>query len=158
MDLDRFIAAQFKARERRFKVPALKDFFGEDEEPEWVVRGLTAAELARAQVDADEGRTNLGVLLNAALGEGERAESLKSSLGLSDSEMPRDISLRIAQLCMGSVEPKLGLDRRDVAVQLAHAFPLVLYNLTNEIQKLSGEGADLVKPQSSGKTEKSEQQ
>ena len=40
--LEKFQAAQFEARTERVSVPALRDFFAEGAEPEFVIRGLTA--------------------------------------------------------------------------------------------------------------------
>jgi hypothetical protein len=148
MDLQKFLQAQFQAREATIALPPdLHEFFGKS----WRVRGLTAAELARANEAASRG-DSMRALVTALAGAGDKAEAIKSSLGLSDEEVPADISRRIEMLAAGSLEPKLGAENRDVAVRLAESFPTVFYELTNKILSLTGDGAEVGKPKRSTKT------
>lgn len=151
MDLDRFLGASFLPREATIAVPELSNFFGE-ETPEWTIRGLTSAELARANEISDRMPGNIRALVDSLTGDGDKAEAIRKIVGLPTSEVPADVSRRIEMLATGSVSPELGESRRDVAVRLAETFPTVFYNLTNRILSLTGQGAELGKRKRSGGT------
>ena len=154
MDLQKFLNESLSSRTATIEVPELKTFFGGEDSPEWVIKGLTAAELGRANVAADRGQENLKALVEAMAGSGDKAEALRKTMGISEEEIPADVSRRIELLTAGSVEPKLGQDNREVAVKLAETFPTVFYNLTNQILSLTGQGAEVGKRKRSGKTAK----
>lgn len=153
MDLNKFVNESLSSRETTIDVPELQDFFGKDD-PKWTVRGLTAAELGRANESADKGQDNLRAMVDAMAGNGDKAEALRKAMGVSDKDIPQDVSRRISMLAAGSVEPKLGSEHREVAVKLAETFPTVFYNLTNKILELTGQGAEVGKRKASGKTPK----
>lgn len=155
MDIAKFLNESLSARTATIEVPELKDFFGK-EKPKWIVKGLTAAELGRANLAADRGQENLKALVEAMAGSGDKAEALRKSMGISEDEVPADVSRRIEILTAGSVDPPLGRENRDVAVKLAETFPTVFYNLTNRILSLTGQGAEVGKRKPSGKAPKSE--
>lgn len=147
MDLQKFLQAQFTAREATIKLPPdLHEFLGK----EWKVRGLNAAELARSRESGERGES-LKALVSAMAGSGDKAQAIKTSLGLSEDEVPTDISRRIEMLAAGSVEPKLGSENREVAVKLCETHPTVFYELTNRILELTGSGSELGKPKRSTK-------
>ena len=154
MDLQKFLNSVLAPREAEIEVPELGDWFGKDERCVWVVRGLTAAELARANAAASDAAENVRALVAAIAGgsEGEKTVALRKTLGLSTDEVHSDVSRRIEMLAIASVTPCLGPDHRDVAVKLAEAFPTVFYNLTNHILTLTGQGAALGKSKRSGQT------
>ena len=148
MDLQKYLQAQFTQREAAIKLPPdLHDYFGK----EWRVRGLSAAELARSR-EAGERGENLKALVSAMAGGGDKAKAIRDSLGLSDDEVPSDISRRIEMLTAGSVEPKLGSELREVAVKLAETHATTFYELTNKILELTGSGSEPGKPKRSTKT------
>jgi len=153
MDLNKFLNASLVHREETIEVPELKDFFGE-EEPLWVVRGLTGAELGRANLAAESGIENARALVEAFSGDGDKAEAIRKLAGISESGVPPDISRRIELLTVGSIKPELGINHRDVAVKLAETFPTQFYHLTQTILSLTGRGAELGKPKPSGETPK----
>lgn len=155
MNLDKFLNASFVQRQATIKVPELSSFFGK-EKPEWTVRALTAAELGRANESAERGSENLKALITAMAGEGDKAEAIRKSMGLSNTEVPEDVSRRIEMLTLASVSPALGNEQRDVAVKLAENFPTTFYKLTNKILGLTGQGADVGKQKRSGKAVKSD--
>ena len=153
MDLQKFLNANMQAREAEIPVPALAEFFGKSK-PVWTVRGLTAAELARSR-EAGDRLDSVRSAVVALAGAGDKAKAIKDALGLSDDDVPADISQRIEQLTYGSVSPVLGPENRDVAVKLAESHPVTFYNLTNKILELTGAGAELGKPKRSGSAQKS---
>lgn len=154
MDIAKFLNEQFTARTETVPVPELAGFFGEGEKAEWTVRGVSGVELGRAKQSAERSQDSLKALAEALAGKGDKAEALRKTLGISDEEVPPDISYRIEMLTAGSVSPKLGPESRDVAVRLAETFPTVFYNLTNRILNLTGQGSELGKPKPSGKAPK----
>lgn len=152
MDIQKFLNAALRPREETIEVPELAQWFGEGQAAEWVVRGLTAAELGRANQAADRGLENVKAMVAALAGDGDKAGALRSAMGISDEDVPADVSRRIEMLAAGSVAPALGSENRDVAVRLAEAFPTVFFNLTNRILTLTGQGAEMGKPKRSGKS------
>ena len=151
MDLQKFLLAPLAPRQSALDVPELAAWFGK-EPAVWTVRGLTAAELSRANQAADRGLDNARAMVAALAGDGDKAATIRAAIGLSNDDVPGDISRRIEMLAAGSVAPLLGSDNRDVAVKLAEAFPTTFYQLTNAITNMTGQGAEVGKPKRSGKT------
>ena len=89
-------------------------------------------------------------------GDGDKAKAIRDAMGLSDEQIPADISRRIEMLTYGSVEPALGPDLREVAVKVAESYPTLFYELTNRILELTGSGAELGKRKRSTRTQASE--
>jgi hypothetical protein len=147
--LQKYLQAQFIAREADVAVrsPESVEFFGKV----WRVRGLTGPELARSR-EASERDDNLKALVAAMAGAGDKAEAIRTSMGLNNDDVPGDISRRIEMLAAGSVNPKLGPDNRDVAVKLTDTDPTLFYELTNKILSLTGSGKELGKSRRSTKT------
>ena len=158
MDLQKFLSDSLSHRTTTVEVPELKAYFSKGEKLEWVVRGLTAAELARANLAADRRNDDLKALIEAFAGAGDKAAALRKAVGVSEEGVPGDVSRRIDMLTSGSVAPALGDGNRDVAVKLAETFPTIFYNLTNQILSLTGQGAEVGKQKRSGKVAKSEPQ
>jgi len=153
LDIQRFLSASFAAREKAVDVPELADWFAPDKPAQWVVRGLTAAELGRVNQAAEAGLENVRAMIEALAGAGtNKAGAIRQAMGLSTDDVPADVSRRIEMLAIGSVSPALGEAQRDVAVKLSEAFPTKFYALTNHIINLTGQGAELGKPKRSGQT------
>jgi len=149
MDLQKFINANFANREASVAVPALAEFFPDGCDPVWTVRGLTAAEMARAN-EAISSHAAIKKVVEAIAAGADKAKTVMDTLGLTGDEVPADISRRIEMLAAGSVWPALGADHRDVAVRLAESFPVVFFELTNKILELTGQGAEVGKRKPSG--------
>jgi len=152
LDIQKFLQAALQPRQQDVEVPALVDWFPKGGAASWTVRGLTAAELARANLAAESGLDNVRAMVAAMAGEGDKADAIRKAMGLSSEDVPGDISRRIEMLAAGSVAPQLGTDNRDVAVKLAEMFPTVFYQLSNVILTLTGQGAEPGKSKRSGKT------
>lgn len=161
MDIQKFLNASLKPRQAQVSVPALAAWFPPAPAsgtvdgiapptappvPVWVVRGLTAAELCRANQAAESGLDNVRAMVAALAGDGDKAATIRAAMGLSSEDVPADISRRIEMLATGSVTPELGDNYRDVAVKLAETYPTVFYELTNAITNLTGQGAEPGKP------------
>lgn len=152
MDIQKFLNAALQPRQQDMPVPDLQGWYPSGKDAVWTVRGLTAAELARANQAAESGLDNVRAMVAAMAGDGEKAQAIRKAMGLSSEDVPSDISRRIEMLAAGSVAPLLGADNRDVAVKLAETFPTVFYQLSNAILALTGQGAEPGKPKRSGKT------
>lgn len=153
LDLQAFLSAALQPRQQRVPVPELAHWLLPGAEAVWTVRGLTGAELARANEAAESGLAKVRALVAALVGDAAtKAADIRKSLGLSNEDVPQDISRRIEWLTAGSVHPVLGPDNRDVAVRMAETFPTQFYALTNTIINLTGQGAELGKPTRSGQT------
>lgn len=140
-NVEAFESAEFSPRQKSVSVPALAGFF--DSPPyEWTVRGLTAAEIHRAMEAAQRNR-DLGKVAEAISRGGVQVQEIRDALGLSE-KVPGEIAKRIDMLAIGSVDPVIS---QTVAVKLAEAFPIEFLQLTNTITELSGEGAEMGKPE-----------
>lgn len=140
--LQKFLQTAMQAREATINVSPLEacKWFGKT----WTVRGLTAAELARAR-ESSERDESIKALVNAMAGDGDKATAIKDAMGLRDDQIPADISRRIEMLTFGSVSPALGSELREVSVKVAESYPTLFYELTNRILELTGSGAELGK-------------
>lgn len=152
MDLQKFLNAALAPRQEVVAVPELAAWFGPDVPATWTVRGLTAAELSRANETGQGGLDKARAMVAALAGDGDKAASIRAALGLSNEDVPADVSRRIDMLATGSVSPALGMDGRDVAVKLSEAYPTTFYQLTNSIINLTGQGAEPGKAPRSGQT------
>ena len=143
-DLNRFRGAVLTPRQASVPVPDLRHFFPEEENPVWIVRGLTGEELARANEASARYATvaaAVQALANAASAQQEQTAALQTLIGYG-SEVPADLAKRFDHLIFGSVEPKID---RETAVRLFAGYPIVAFTLTNRILELTGEGPDLGK-------------
>ena len=152
LDIQKFLNAPLQPRETSLEVPELAAWFPKGTATTWTVRGLTVAELCRANEAANTGLDNARAMVQALAGDGDKAAAIRQAMGLSNDDVPGDISRRIEMLTAASISPALGPDGRDVAVKLGETFPTVFYQLTNQIISLTGQGAEVGKPQRSGKT------
>lgn len=153
LDLQKFLNAALQPRQQTIDVPELHAWFATGSAATWIVRSLTSSELARANQAAETGMENVRAMIAALAGTGtDKSGAIRQAMGLSDEDVPADVSRRIEMLTAGSVEPALGANQRDVAVRLAETFPGVFYRLTNAIINLTGQGAEPGKPKRSGPT------
>jgi len=148
-ETDRFLKAGFVARTADVKVPDLRDFFSEGEEPVWTVRGLEGNEVGRAKHAVEKYRNLTGLMSKILSGTAkEKVEAALDSLGYGDNT-PDDIVLRQEYLIMASIEPKVD---RELASRLCKFFPVEFFALTNEIYTLTGKGHMPGKQKASGET------
>lgn len=158
-DKRKFGAAQFAPRTEEVSVEdgPLADFFPIDEKPVFVVRGLTASELAMANEAIAKNQT-IGTVLEALQGEGDHAEKvaeLREVMGLSKDKTPNVTVKSIEMIIMGCVSPVL--DRQSV-VKIGEIAPVEFQLLSNAITKLTGQGQESkVKRKPSGRGKTSEQ-
>ena len=110
-DIDRFLrdAPLLTAPTKKVRVPELKHWFPEGEEPDWEVRGLAGDELARAN-DVNSRieilRDAMEVIASAV--RSNRGEALKEIMGLSD--VPNDLARHFDHLMYGLVGERAGND------------------------------------------------
>jgi hypothetical protein len=137
-DIAKFDQQQFRDRTADIAVPELKTFFDDGEKPVWVVRCLTAEELAAANEAVENNRNIEHVIGALSAGAGkEKVEAVKEAMGLPTDKAPSDLVRRFSMLVSGSVSPACP---QNIAVKLAHNFPTTFYKLTNEIIRLTGAG------------------
>jgi hypothetical protein len=138
---DLFARAQYEARTEVVEIPALVEFFGEGENPEFVVRGLSANELHKAIEAGTRGKA-VDAVVKAIASQKDQISAIRSALGMS-ADTPGEIAKRMEMLVAGSVQPKL--DHATVA-KFAEHFPVEFYDITNRITNLTGQGSSRVKP------------
>jgi hypothetical protein len=134
--------AKYNHRTKEIKVPKLSSFFGENEEPVWIVRGLEGAEIGACKQAASKDKSYTAIL-EAIKSENvsDKIAGVSAALDLGSNKKIGDIPERLHQLVAGSIEPKCTLD---MAVKLSKIFPTIFYELSNEILLLSGQGMQLV--------------
>lgn len=158
-DKRKFGAAKFAPRTKELDLSksVLAEFFPEGEKALFVIRGLTASELAMANEAMAKNKT-IGTMLEALQTEGDHAEKVKELrevMGLSKDKTPDATVKSIELIIMGSVTPEL--DRQTV-VKIGEVAPIEFQILANEITKLTGQGQEAkVKRKPSGQGKTSEQ-
>lgn len=150
----KFMNTNFTPRTKDVKVPDMKDFFDENSEPVFRVRGLTGPELARVHEAVDKHRDIAG-LISGLLSEQtqEKIESIRTALGVTDN-VPSEIARRLEMLSIASLEPKIQLD---IAVKFCETYPIEFYSVTTTISNLTGKGQVPGKQKPSGETKVSKQ-
>ena len=141
-DIKKFGATRFKDRTEKVPVPDLKTFFKlkKNEKPVWVVKGLSAPELAIVNnaVDANKGKSALIEAIASGTNK-EKVDAIRKTMNIikvSDN-IPDDLVRRHQTLVMGSVDPVCS---EEMAVKLGLSFPVVLYALSQKIYALTGQG------------------
>lgn len=150
-DLNKFGQADLMMRTSVLDVPTLAVFFGSDESPKWQVTGLSGEQVALVNEAADRNK-NMSALMTALIGGAaqEKAESIKSLMGVNAKDVPEDTAKRIEVLMLGSLDPVCD---RETAIKLNEFFPMEFTRITNEIYRLTGEGGEVVgKPEASTET------
>lgn len=144
MNLTRFRCATLAPRQAVVPVPDLAHFFDEGEPAEWMVRGLTGEEIARANEAAPRSRlvgAAIEALASTAAAKGDQVDALRSILGHGDN-VPEDYAKAIDHLIFCSVNPVID---REIAVKVMTAYPVVAGTLSRKIWELTGLGPDLGK-------------
>ncbi len=140
-DLEKFRSAQYEHRKEAVPVPDLGYMFDGDDKPEWVVRGLTAAELQQC-TEASKGQEAasliMSALMDAALSRNQKEVKIREALGLSTGEVPGEIKKRMEMLVRGSITIE-NLTLADTAL-LQERHPIEFMTLTNKIVQLTGQG------------------
>lgn len=152
-DTKKFLKEKYVHRVEEVAVPDMAIFFPGGEKSVWKVRGLTGQELGRANEAVEKNRNVAAILegIMSAAGK-EKTEAVKSMIGLSAGQTPSDIVKRIEHLVMGSVEPAC---TQEMAVKVCEVWPVMFFELTNTILKLSGQGQMPGKQKASGEMNQS---
>jgi len=154
-DAKKFLKEKFEHRVEEVAVPDMAIFFPGGEKSVWKVRGLTGQELGRAN-EAVEKNRNVAAILEGIMSVAgkEKTEAVKSMIGVAPGQTPGDVVKRLEHLVLGSVEP---VCTQEMAVKVCEVWPVIFFELTNTILKLSGAGQMPGKPKASGKTNPSGQ-
>jgi len=150
MDVERYRNERRSQRTEQVKVPQLSPYFRDGEEPLFTIRNMTAAEVWRAREAGARREEKLKIVEKMFSGNhDERAHAIKQ---LTDGPVvPDEIAKRIEMLSIACVSPAID---HEIAVRISEDFPIEFLDITNKIASLSGVGAQLGKPQSSGKAKK----
>jgi len=149
LDIKAFINEQFKPRTKDMPVPQLAKWFKNGAKPIWKVRSIDADEIGRAdEATANEGVTTKLLEALTSMNSPEVSEKVKELMGKS-ADTPKTTAKRVYHLIYGSVDPKCDFE---LAGKLRKSFPVIFYELTNEILSLSGQGFEPGKQKPSGVT------
>jgi hypothetical protein len=148
-DAKAFAKAKFEPRTAEVRIPELREWFGDDD-PVFVIRGLSGIELAQAMEASSTAKTRAE--LAEALMDGaieDKSEAIQSAFGLGPGA-PDELIRYHELIIRGCVEPVL---TRDVWVTLAERFPVDHTTLAISILNLTGQAATVKKkPNDSGET------
>ena len=151
-DKNKFERAEFTPRTEELEIELMVSFFPEGEKPLFMVRGLTADEVARTNKAVDNGKMAETLIKALASGDNiQMVDSLKAQLGYGD-EVDGEVARRIELIIYGTVSPKLP---RELIVKISNTMPTVFYLLSNKITDLTGQGQVTGKPKPSGETTES---
>ena len=150
---NKFMKQKFEHRTEKVSVPALAEWFDKDSKPEFLVRNLTGAEMARSQ-EAVAKNKNIAAIAEALVSSNQpdKVAALKEFVGNGD-KVPDELAKRIEMMVSGTVDPEIDMS---MAVKIAENFPVEFMQITNQITVLTGMGASMEKPKASGKTQPSE--
>lgn len=145
-DMDRFRRVELKARTIAVKVPEMKEWFGDDAEPLFLVRGLTGEEFYAVR-EASKKRADLQAIASKILsGNGEAfGEAIEEFYGA----VPDEFARRVELLIFGCTEPRLD---RPEAMKLFKHFPSTAHTICDEILRATGEGSVAGESKGSGGT------
>lgn len=150
INMDSFRQAKFGDRTEAVPVPDMAYMFDADKGPkggkkpvkaEWVVRGLTAAELHQSAMAA-QGRGVAEMLVtaisDASIPKANRGKAVADALGLSGEDVPEEIKKRMEMLVIATV----GVDDFTIAdaATLQTRHPIEFMTITNKIVNLTGQG------------------
>ena len=149
---NKFMKQKFEHRTEKVSVPALAEWFDKDSKPEFLVRNLTGAEMARSQ-EAVAKNKNIAAIAEALVSSNQpdKVAALKEFVGNGD-KVPDELAKRIEMMVSGTVDPEIDMS---MAVKIAENFPVEFMQITNQITVLTGMGASMEKPARSGKTQPS---
>mgnify|MGYP000754131510 CR=1 FL=1 len=152
-DLEGLKKAQLEARTTKVRADSLQEWFGTDEEggkepPIFKVRGLYGQEMAQVR-EAVDNHKNINDLVQAIAtadkGTQERIEAIRQAAGVQTG-MATELVRRIETLKQGAVDP--GIDEEG-AKKIAKDYVIDFYKITDEIMRLTGQGAQQVKKNNS---------
>lgn len=142
---DRFSQATFRHRTKEVPVSELSAWFEEGDEPVFVVRGVTADELARCK-EAHTNNLRAIAIADALRGESraEITQAVREAIGRAPEDKHHDVAFRQQMVLSGLVEPEL--DEPAIAT-IAEHYPMVLWRLSEAINGLTGQGSEAGKKQ-----------
>jgi hypothetical protein len=136
-DKKKFAKAKYGDRTDVVPVPDLAEYFDKGEKPEFVVRGLTGAEVF-VTWEAAAKNENLRDMMEKLASKlaADKSDAILDSLGLS-GKTPVELARRVEQLKLGSISPELD----DVlAAKFFENHPAEAISVTTKITALTGKG------------------
>ena len=153
-DFNKYKAEEFTARTADVPVPELADWF--EGEPVWTVRALSAVELAKVRDSVERNGTSLKNLIASLIYTTDNGGAISDIQKKMDDQVPSDIVRRYELLMAGSVSPEV--KEKGDAIHLGKHHPGTLYEITNKILELTGQGSLPGKQKPCGETKPSREQ
>lgn len=139
-DFNKYKSEEFAPRTAEVDCPELKDYFQPGDKTVWVVRNVTAIELAKIREAVDRnGKALQELVASLVWADGKQGDVLKDVGARINDQVPSDIVRRYEVLMFGSVCPEVK-EKAD-AIMLGKNHPGVFYEITNKILELTGIGA-----------------
>ena len=139
-DSNKFLSTSFHPRTETVRILQLKEFFPDQENPVWTVRGLEAQELAAVRLARFKRRNQLAALntLSSFTAPTAARQAMLEKIISMSGEVEAEVAGRLEMLCIASVEPKISME---VAVKLSQIYPTVFWSLTDMVTTLTDQGA-----------------
>lgn len=134
-DLKEFRKSKLTARTEEVPMSELKQFFDPEENPVFLVRGMTGPEMYQVR-EAVEKRRNLQAIISKLMG-GDGA-AIAEAVDEFYGTVPEEFVRRVETLLIGCVSPVL---TRQDAMKLFRHFPTQATVITTRILWLTGEGS-----------------
>mgnify|MGYP000072966979 CR=1 FL=1 len=150
-DLEALKKAELEARTSEVRADSLKDWFAEGDEPVFTVRGLYGQEMAQVREAVDKHKNVqdlVQAIATADQGTQERIQAIREAAGVTTG-MPTELVRRIEALKRGSVDPEID---EEGAKKIAKGYSIDFFKITDEIMRLTGQGAQEVKKNNSSRT------
>jgi hypothetical protein len=144
-DTVKFEGAKFEERTSEVPMPGLAPFFDDDDKHVFVVRGVTAEELALAREQVDKNKAVRAALASdAATASEEVKAAIKTLVAGADTkaEAPDRHVLNLNLAATGIVTPELSFSQ---VVKLAEKFPVEFNSIAQEVMRLTGLGQQVKK-------------
>ena len=141
-DTRKFEKANFEHSTKDVLIEELNDFFPDEKEPIFTVRGLSHAELIEIS-EIQNKDNNLRAMIEGALSNdpSKKTEAIQKLLG-NTGELPVETRSRIETVRMGLVSPALDTS---IVARLAEFFPVQFNHLWKVIDSFTAEGALVAK-------------
>ncbi len=106
-NINKYSKGEFHPREEEVLVPRLNSFFPEGERPIFIVRGMTADEVARSNKAVANSKT-INSLITAVSSQNskEKTKAFKDMVGFGD-DIAEDTCRKIEVIMIGLVNPSL---------------------------------------------------
>jgi hypothetical protein len=140
MDYKGFMRAKFIPRTAFIEVPEIAEWFGKDQAPGFMVRGLSGDELAISNLEATKDIVDLSQKLLSGVVD-SMSDALKVLFDAHTDEIPSVMAKNFHLFMFGLLTPDIPEgERLEFAEKFSKRLPVDFLRVTNKITELTGMG------------------